>query len=128
MSRRGDELSVTEEDYVSAQIGYWTRVKRPSRFLIQNVTAVFFLLLGIYIFLTPALADRSSGWLLVVIGAFLFIDRYWLAAYRLRRLFRRSPNTSSARRILVTDEGMEIVMPNSSNKMKWAAVPECLRT
>jgi YcxB-like protein len=112
---------LTEDEYVHAQLGYWTRVRRPSQFLIQVLSAAFFLLLSVCVLGMPELGSKRVGWVLVALGTFLLVDRYWLARYMLRRMYRRSPNTSSMRRLAVTDEGMEMVMPNSSDTFKWAA-------
>lgn len=112
---------ITEDEYIHAQLGYWTRIRRPSRFFIQVLSAVFFLFVGASIFRMRELGDKNAGWFLLALGAFLLVDRYWLARYRLRRIYRRSPNTSAMRRLTITDQGMEMVMPNSSDTLKWAA-------
>jgi len=114
-------FQLTEEEYVRAQLGYWTRVRSPNRIRILMAIAVLNLMISVCILVIPWFEDKSIAWVFLAVGAFLLVDRYWLAPYRLRRLFRRSPNARSVRRVVITDEGMEIVMPNSSDNLKWAA-------
>ena len=112
---------LTEDEYVRAQLGYWSHARSPNRVQIQAVIAVVNLVIGVCVLAFPQVEDKSIAWVFFAVGAFLLLDRYWLAPYRLRRLFRRSPNTRSVRRVLITDEGIDIEMPNSSDKLKWAA-------
>ena len=114
-------FQLTEDEFVRAQLGYWTHVRSPNRIRIQVVIAIINLVIGVCVLVLPRFEDKSIAWVFFAIGAFLLVDRYWLVPYRLRRLFRRSPNTRSVRRVVITDDGMEIVMPNSSDTLKWAA-------
>jgi YcxB-like protein len=112
---------LTEDEYVHAQLGYWARVRRPNRLRIQVVVASTFVLIGLAVLATQWRQDKTGGLLLVSFGSFLFVDRYVLAPYRLRRMFRRSPNTSAPCRVVITDDGMKIVLPNSHDELRWGA-------
>ena len=112
---------LTEDEYVHAQLGYWAHVRRLNRLRIQVVMASILVLFGLAALVTPRLQDKTGGWFIVFVGSFLFVDCYVLAPYRLRRMFRRSPNTSAPRRVVITEDGIKIALPNSSEEVRWGA-------
>jgi hypothetical protein len=112
---------LTEDEYAHAQLGYLAHVRRPNRLRFQVVMATFFVLFGLAVLVTSWLRDKTGGWFILSFGLFLFVDRYVLAPYRLRRMFRRRPNTSAPRRVSITEDGIKIVQPNSSDEMQWGA-------
>ena len=112
---------LTEDEYVHAQLGYWAQVRRPNRLRIEVVMASILVLFGLTVLVTPWLQDKIGGWFCLLVGSFLFVDRYLVAPYRLRRMFRRSPNTSAPCRVAITEDSIKITLPNSSDELRWGA-------
>src|SRR5690348_7349051 len=63
---------------------------------------------------------NGLAWLLLPCGVYLLCDRYLLAPYRLRRLFRRSPMVSCERRVSINPNGITTVLPNGTEDMRWS--------
>ncbi len=55
------------------------------------------------------------------ISTIFLVNRYLWAPYRIRRLFRQSPNTRAAHRLAITEETLRIALPNSSETANWNA-------
>jgi hypothetical protein len=115
------DYQLTEDEYVHAQLAFWSHVRRPNRLRIQTLIASVSLLLSLAALSLPRIRDKGLAWLILFFSLFLFVDRYLLAGYRLRRVFRRSPNTSSGRHVTITEDGIKIVLPNSSEEINWSA-------
>jgi len=106
---------LSEEEFVRVQISRHTVALR-----IQSALGYFFVLLYLLVLFMPTIHNRSA-WLLLPFGIYLLCDRYLLAPYRLRRLFRRSPMISCERRVSINPDGITTVLPDATEDMRWSA-------
>ncbi len=107
--------SLSEDEFQEAQI-----VPRLFMLRFQMVLASFIVLSMLLVFWFRGTRDIIAWWFFLV-GIFLLVDRYALARYRVTRMFRRSPNTSSERSVSIGRDGIKVVMPNANEEVQWSA-------
>jgi hypothetical protein len=78
---------LSEDESVCVQLG-----RHPIAIRFQIALACFNVLIFLLILFVPTIHNKGLAWLLFLGGIYLFCDRYLLVPYRLRRLFRRSPD------------------------------------
>lgn len=112
---------LTEDEYLRAQLGYWSQVRRVNWIRIEMVLALALVVFGVVVLSIPGIPDKAPA-----VGAFCFsmillLNRYVFAPYNIRRFFRRSPNTSAEHQVAITEENLKIVLPHSSEEIRWGA-------
>jgi hypothetical protein len=115
------EYQLTEDEYVEAQLGYWRQARRFNMIRLEMVLASVLVLFAAVVFALPGIADKVPAWGAICLSTLLLLNRYVVAPYKIRRIFRRSPNTRAPHRLAIDDENLRIVLPDSSEDLRWEA-------
>jgi len=106
----------TEEEFIQAQI-------TPRLFMLRIYAALasFLIVFMLLVFLLLGVHDKAAAWWIFFAGIFALVDRYVLVRYRIKRVFRRSPITSSERSVFISGDGIKTVMSNAKEDVQWSA-------
>jgi hypothetical protein len=115
------EYQLTEDEYLQAQLGYWRQASRFNMIRLEMVFASVLSLFAVVIFALPGVPDKVPAWGALCFSILLLLNRYVFAPYKIRRVFRRSPNTRAPHRLAINEENLRIVLPNSSEDLRWEA-------
>ena len=115
------EYQLTEDEYLRAQLGYWRRVRRFNMLLLEMILAFVVILFALVIFALPRFVDKAPAWGGICFGILLLLNLYALIPYKIRRVFRQSPNTRAPRRLTINEDNLRMVLPNSSEDLRWEA-------
>lgn len=121
-------FQLTAEEYVYAVLQYWRRARRFNRLLLQLILALFLVAFDTLVLAIPTIRDKGPAWFGLATGVFLLVDLYVLAPWRLRRLFRRSPNVNNEHRMTIGDDGIKTVLPNAVEDVRWTALQKVYET
>jgi hypothetical protein len=115
------EYQLTEDEHLQAQLGYWRQARRFNMIRLEMVLASVLILFAVVIFVLPRIPDKVPAWGAITLSALLLLNRYVVAPYKIRRVFRQSPNTRAPHRLAINEENLRIVLPNSSEDFRWEA-------
>jgi hypothetical protein len=115
------EYQLTEDEYLQAQLGYWRQARRFNMIRLEIVLASVLILFAVVIFVFPGIPDKVPAWGAITFSALLLLNRYVVAPYKIRRVFRQSPNSRAPHRLAINEQNLRIVLPNSSEELRWEA-------
>jgi hypothetical protein len=115
------EYQLTEDEYLDAQLGYWRQARRFNMIRLEMGLASVLILFAVVVFALPGVGDKVPAWGAICLSALLLLNRYVVAPYKIRRVFRQSPNTRAPHRLAIDEESLKIVLPNSSEDLRWEA-------
>jgi hypothetical protein len=88
---------------------------------LEIVLASVLILFAAVIFVFPGIPDKVPAWGAITFSALLLLNRYVVAPYKIRRVFRQSPNSRAPYRLAINEQNLRIVLPNSSEELRWEA-------
>ena len=95
--------------------------RRFNMIRLEIVLASVLILFAAVIFVFPGIPDKVPAWGAITFSALLLLNRYVVAPYKIRRVFRQSPNSRAPYRLAINEQNLRIVLPNSSEELRWEA-------
>jgi len=115
------EYQLTEDEYLQAQLGYWRQARRFNLIRLEMGMVLVVTLFAVVILAFPGIPDKGPAWIAIGFSILLLLNRYVFAPYKIRRVFRQSPNTRAPHQLTINEENLRIVLPNSSEDLRWEA-------
>jgi len=124
----GTRFQLSEGEYFKATKEYCYRLRRSGLIsrLVTPVGILLSLLTGfVLVFIT---VHDPVVWLGLVLGLYAALCRSVLWPYRVRRIFRKSPNLLLEQHLLIGDEAIEVETNVSRGEMRWQGFQKAYET